>query len=222
MPAKFKNLLFDLDGTIIDPKVGITKSIQYALKKLGCKNIPTSDELTWCIGPPLVNSFPKLLGRDEIEVELAQRAVDYYREYFSEHGITECHLYEDIKMVLEKLAFGKKCKLFIATSKPTIYASRILERFQIFDLFSGVYGAEMDDRFSNKVKLIEHIIEEEGIVVSESLMIGDREHDMIGAGKNNMSACGVLYGYGSEEELTKAGASFIAKTPNDILLYADS
>lgn len=87
MPEKFKNLLFDLDGTIIDPKVGITKSIQYALKKLGCEKIPASDDLTWCIGPPLVNSFPRLLGKDYIDPELAQRGVSYYREYFSEFGI---------------------------------------------------------------------------------------------------------------------------------------
>ncbi|MEI6054881.1 MAG: HAD hydrolase-like protein [Lentisphaerota bacterium] len=219
MSEKFKNLLFDLDGTIIDPKVGITKSIQYALQKMGCEKIPSSDELTWCIGPPLVNSFPKLLGRDDIEPEFAQRGVDYYREYFSEYGINECHLYEDIKIVLEKLASSKKLRIFIATSKPTIYAVRILKRFQIFDLFSGVYGSEMDGTFSNKAKLIEHIIKKEKLIAFESLMIGDREHDMIGAKTNNMLACGVLYGYGSEKELTKAGASFIGKTPKDLLRF---
>lgn len=219
MPEKFKNLLFDLDGTIIDPKVGITKSIQYALKKLGCEKIPSSDELTWCIGPPLVNSFPKLLGRDSVEPEIALRGVDFYREYFSEFGINECHLYNDIKFVLEKLASTKRLKIFIATSKPTIYAVQILKRFQIFDLFLGVYGSEMDGRFSNKAKLIEYIIEQENLIVSESLMIGDREHDMIGAKKNSMSACGVLYGYGSEEELSKAGADFIVRSPKDLLCF---
>lgn len=219
MPERFKNLLFDLDGTIIDPKVGITKSIQYALQKMGCEKIPSSDELTWCIGPPLVNSFPRLLGKDDVEPEIAKKGVGYYREYFSEHGINECHLYDDIKLVLEKLASSKKIKIFIATSKPTIYAVRILKRFQIFELFSGVYGSDLDGTFSNKAKLIEHIIKEERIMASESLMIGDREHDIIGAKKNNMSACGVLYGYGSEEELSKAGACFIAKTPKDLLRF---
>ncbi len=219
MPENLKNLLFDLDGTIIDPKIGITKSIQYALQKLGCEKIPSSNELTWCIGPPLVNSFPRLLGKDSIDEELARKGVGFYREYFSEHGINECHLYEDIKTVLEKLASDKKLKIFIATSKPVIYAKRILERFQISDLFSAIYGSGLDGSLGTKTELIGHIIKTEEITPSESLMIGDRKHDIIGAKKNNMPSCGVLYGYGSEQELSEAGAIFIAKEPKDLLKF---
>lgn len=217
MPERFKNLLFDLDGTIIDPKLGITKSIQYALEKLGCEKIPSSDELSWCIGPPLVNSLPRLLGRenkDEIH-----KGVLFYREYFSEYGIYECHLYDGIKIVLEKLASNKELKLFLATSKPTVYALQILERFEIRKFFNGAYGSEFDGRFIKKTDLLQHLIAMEKINISESLMIGDREYDIIAAKNNSMSSCGVLYGYGSEEELLNAGAEFIAVTPKDLLRF---
>jgi len=215
LSEKFINLLFDLDGTIIDPKEGITKSIQYALKKLGCEKIPSSDELTWCIGPPLIQSFPKLFGRED--KELAQRCVGYYREYFSETGIYQCFLNDGIKEILEKLSC--RSKLFLATSKPTPFAKQILERFEIINLFKGVYGSEFDGRFMKKADVIGHLIEVEKINISESLMIGDREHDIIGAKAHNMKSCGVLWGYGSEPELSSAGADFLIRDSKSLLNF---
>ncbi|HBM16003.1 MAG TPA: hypothetical protein DD381_06640 [Lentisphaeria bacterium] len=213
MPEKYKNLLFDLDGTIIDPKEGITTSIQYALKKLGAEKIPSSDELTWGIGPSLVHSFPKLFGKED--KELAQKCVEYYREYFSKKGIFQCFLYDGIKDILTELSTSSK--LFLATSKPGIFALQILELFELKHLFTGVYGSEFDGRFMNKADLIAHLLKIEKLNVSECLMIGDRKHDIIGAKVNNMESCGVLWGYGSRKELSEAGVSFLVEKPEGLL-----
>ena len=213
MPDKLKNLLFDLDGTIIDPKEGITKSIQYALRKLNFDRIPSSDELTWCIGPPLIQSFLKLLENND--ENLAKEGVDYYRKNYSVTGIYQCRMYDGIKESLQDLS--KRSKLFLATSKPTVFAKQILEMFNISSFFKGIYGAEFDGRFPRKADVIAHLLETEKINPSESLMIGDRKYDMIGAKANNMKSCGVLWGYGSRKEITEAGASIILENPCELL-----
>ena len=208
-----KNYLFDLDGTIIDPKVGITSSVQYGLKKMGYEDVPSSDELEWFIGPPLHESFKIHMNSDD---EQAFKAVECYRENYRVKGIFECTLYSGIEKLLQELISNNK-KIYLATSKPHVYAKQILEHFKIDQYFDGIYGSEFDGTRTNKAELIQYVIEKENLQRSETIMIGDREHDIIGAVKNKITSCGVTYGYGSHEELKKAGADFTINTPAELL-----
>lgn len=204
-------IYFDLDGTLTDPKSGITRSIQYALGKLD-RAAPTEDELTWCIGPPLHASLKKLLGSDD----LADRALSLYRERFGDIGIFENEIYPGIEDTLSALAKSGR-RLFIATSKPSIYAERIIDHFRLTDYFERVFGSELDGRRSDKTELLSYALQTTRADPSQAVMIGDRSHDMIGARNNGMTAVGVLYGYGSKEELVDAGAHHICATPQKLL-----
>ena len=205
------NIYFDLDGTLTDPKPGITRSIQYALRKLD-REVPSEDELTWCIGPPLRASFATLLGDDS----LADRGVALYRERFADIGLYENAVYPDIEQVLTELARPGR-RLFVATSKPAIYARRIVEHFGLARHFETVFGSELDGVRVHKTDLLAYAIEIAGTDPAKSIMIGDRSHDVVGAKHNGMSAIGVSYGYGSREELIEAGASHVCPTPRAIL-----
>ena len=205
-------IFFDLDGTLTDPKPGITRSIQYALQKLDHPLIPTEDELTWCIGPPLRASFVKLLGDDRE----ADRAVALYRERFSDIGLYENRVYDGIEAVLTTLGQSGH-RLFVATSKAHVYADRIIEHFGLRPHFSRVFGAELDGTRSDKSHLLAYALKETATDPSKTLMIGDRSHDMVGAGKNGIKGIGVLYGYGSRDELIGAGARHVCATPAEIL-----
>ncbi len=189
-----KNILFDLDGTLTNPFEGITNSIKFALERLG---IPSPEDLSWCIGPPLQESFKKLIPDSSISPETA---VAIYREYFSEKGLLENVPYEGIEKVLQTL---RECghRLFIATSKPHIYAKKIVKSFGLDQYFEEIYGSELDGTRSSKKDLIEHILSEQKISKKTAIMIGDRKHDLIGANQNNVRAIGVSWGYGSIEEL---------------------
>lgn len=203
-------IFFDLDGTLTDPKIGITRSIQYALTGLG-HAAPHEDELTWCIGPPLHASFSKLLG----ETALADRALLLYRERFSETGIYENAVYDGIEATLASLADGKR-RLFVATSKPHIYAMRIIEHFKLGAYFERVFGSELDGTRVDKSDLLRYAIAETGIDPAGALMVGDRSHDIVGARNNGMRALGVLYGFGSRDELIGAGAHGLCAVPPEI------
>jgi phosphoglycolate phosphatase len=204
-------IYFDLDGTLTDPKPGITRSIQYALQKLDHPTIPTEDELTWCIGPPLRSSFVKMLGD-----QAADRAVALYRERFSDIGLYENRVYDGIDEVLTTLrASGHR--LFVATSKAHVFADRIIDHFGLRQHFERVFGAELDGTRADKSHLLEHALKEVSVDPAKTLMIGDRSHDMIGAGKNGIKGIGVLYGYGSRDELIGAGARHVCATPAEIL-----
>ena len=205
-------IYFDLDGTLTDPKPGITRSIQYALQRLDYPAIPTEDELTWCIGPPLRTSFVRLLGGDHS----ADRAVALYRERFSDIGLYENRVYDGIGEVLTTLrASGHR--LFVATSKPHVFADRIIDHFGLRHHFERVFGSELDGTRVDKGDLLEYALNEAAVDPSQTLMIGDRSHDMVGARNNGMGAIGVLYGYGSKDELIGAGASHVCATPAAIL-----
>ena len=210
---KIKNILFDLDGTIIDPKEGITNSIQYALKCMDA-DIPSNDELEWCIGPPLADSFPALIKNSK--KEQISKAIELYRVNFREKGLFECFLYEGVFDTIRKLS-EMNFKIFLATSKPGIFATKILKNLNIYDLFTKVYGSELDGRLGNKTELIEYIMKNEHLNKTETVMIGDRKHDIIGANNKDILSCGVLYGYGSKEELMDAGADIIIYKPENIL-----
>lgn len=205
-------IYFDLDGTLTDPKPGITRSIQYALQKLDRPVIPTEDELTWCIGPPLRASFVRLLGGEDS----ADRAVALYRERFADIGLYENGLYDGIGDVLTTLrASGHR--LFVATSKPHVYAERIIDHFGLRPHFEYVFGSELDGTRVDKSNLLEYALKQAAVDPSKTLMIGDRSHDMVGASNNGMQGIGVLYGYGSRDELLGAGARHVCDTPAAIL-----
>ena len=204
-------IFFDLDGTLTDPKIGITRSIQYALEKLD-QAIPTQDELTWCIGPPLRASFMKMLDSDQ----LADRALLLYRERFADIGLYENRVYPGIEDTLTGLR-GTGRRLFVATSKPGLYAERIIDHFGLRRYFECVFGPELDGTRSDKTELLDYALKATLVDRSQSVMIGDRSHDIIGARNNGMTAIGVLYGYGSKEELMEAGALHLCAEPQGVL-----
>jgi phosphoglycolate phosphatase len=202
--------LFDLDGTLTDPKAGITRSIQYALDKLG-RPVPEADELTWMIGPPLIASFTKLLDGPED----AQEALGLYRERFGVTGLFENEVYAGIPALLQDLR-NKGVRLFVATSKPHVYARQIIDHFELSRFFSGIYGSELDNRNADKRDLIRHILEQERFDQAGAVMIGDRKHDAVGAKANGLASIGVTWGYGSRQELLDAGVDCLVDTPQDL------
>ena len=209
------NLLFDLDGTLTDPKEGIVGSIQYALKKF---SVDYKDDLTWCIGPPLQESFARILKTSNKET--LDTAVVYYRERFATTGLFENKVYEGIPELLETLkASGHR--LFIATSKPNVFADKILKHFDLAHFFEGIYGSELDGTRSNKAELIKYILKTEHLDAKVSLMIGDRKHDILGARANDLVSIGVAWGYGSFEELQAASMTFYAESTSTILGFFD-
>jgi phosphoglycolate phosphatase len=207
-------IFFDLDGTLTNPKPGITRSIQYALHKLDLE-APSEDDLTWCIGPPLRTSFKKLLGTDA----LADMAVSLYRERFTDIGLFENEVYGGIEDTLSALATPGR-RLFVATSKPFVYAERIIDHFKLRAYFERVFGSELDGTRADKTELLDYALKAAHVDPAHAIMIGDRSHDMIGARNNGMTALGVLYGYGSLEELLGAGAHHLAATPRELLDHA--
>ena len=200
-------IFFDLDGTLTDPKLGITRSIQYALGKLD-HPVPPADELTWCIGPPLHASFKTMLG----DGDRAATAVSLYRERFGDVGLIENDIYAGVTDTLSALQTAGH-QLFVATSKPVVYAERIVAHFGLGGYFERVFGAELDGTRSDKTELLRHALDATAVAASRAVMIGDRSHDMIGARNNAMTAVGVLYGYGSREELLAAGAHHVCAAP---------
>jgi phosphoglycolate phosphatase len=204
-------IFFDLDGTLTDPKPGITRSIQYALRRLD-RAVPSEEELTWCIGPPLHASLKKLLGPDD----LADKALSLYRERFGDIGLFENEVYPAIEATLSVLAESNR-RLFVATSKPVIYAERIIDHFKLTGYFERVFGSELDGTRADKTELLGYALQATGVDPSRAMMIGDRSHDMIGARNNGMTAVGVLYGYGSREELVEAGAHHVCATPQKLI-----
>ena len=203
----FDYLFFDLDGTLTDPATGITNSFKYALKSFGIE-IPSYETLCSFIGPPLPDTFKNQLGFSD---EKVTEGVKKYREYFAEKGLLENSVYPGIPELLETLKQAGK-KLVVATSKPEEYSIRILEHFQLAQYFENICGSNMDESRSTKDEIISYAIERNSIKdKSKILMIGDRKHDILGAKKTGVKSCGVLFGYGSKEELQTAGADYIAE-----------
>ncbi len=207
------HLLFDLDGTLTDPFPGITKCIQHALTSLG-QPLPSAESLRWCIGPPLKSSLRTLLG--SLYEHLADEALARYRERFGSVGLFENNVYPGIERTLDEL---QNCgyRLSVATSKPTVFAERIIQHFGLRRYFHTVDGSELDGTRSDKALLIAHILEREDIDPSSVVMIGDREHDMLGARHNGVAGLGVLWGYGTREELEAASAYACAAAPSDLV-----
>ena len=211
------NLLFDLDGTLTDPFEGITRCIEYALVTLG-RPAPERDSLKWCIGPPLQKSLAELL--DTEDDRLAQRALALYRERFSSTGLFENTVYNDIPPVLGSLK-NLGYDLYVATAKPFVYARQIIEHFDLLPYFTKVYGSELDGTRTDKSDLISYILKQEKLDPARTVMIGDRKHDIIGAKVNNVSAIGVLWGYGTEQEMAAYGADTIVTQPCELVAELD-
>ncbi|MDE6433297.1 MAG: HAD family hydrolase [Lachnospiraceae bacterium] len=211
----YNHLLFDLDGTITDPGLGITNSVMYSLQKFDI-NVEDRTSLYKFIGPPLRDSFEMFYG---FSGEKSELAVSYYREYFKKQGLYENEVYDGITDLLMQLKEQGK-SLIVATSKPESFAIEILKHFNLYDYFDFVAGATMDETRNKKADIIKYALESCNIFEkSSAIMIGDREHDIIGAKENGLDSLGVLFGYGSYDELIKAGATFIAERPQDILGY---
>lgn len=213
--SKYDIILFDLDGTLTDPGMGITNSVMHALKKYGIE-VENRETLYKFIGPPLIDSFEKYYGFSHEE---AVKSVDYYREYYADKGIYENEVYNGIEAMLQKLSEEGK-KIILATSKPEPFAREILRHFGLDKYFLFAAGSTMNETRTNKADVIEYALCECGITEKSSVvMVGDREHDIIGANENGIDSIGVLFGYGSREELENAGATYIAESVEDIIKY---
>ena len=208
----YEFILFDLDGTLTDPGVGITNSVSYALSKFGI-SVEDKRELYSFIGPPLIDSFKAYYGFSE---EDAKKAVSYYREYFRSDGMFENTVYDGVQETLEELKKRGK-KLIVATSKPEEFAEKILEHFDLKKYFYGVAGASMDEKRNKKEDVIAYAIDRFDIVPEKAVMIGDREYDVFGGRTFGMYTVGVLFGYGSKEELEAAGADAIVSDFSELL-----
>ena len=204
---KYKYVLFDLDGTITDPFDGITASIIYALDKFGI-SVPDRNELAAFIGPPLVDSFSKYYGFSH---GCSLAAVGYYREYYGKKGIFECTLYDGIADLFHKLK-DSGVKVIIATSKPEHFAIKLMEHFALDDCFVSICGATMDEKRTNKDEVIRYALDRNGITnTDDCIMVGDRKYDVRGAKAAGIKSVGVLYGYGSRDEMDAVAPDFIAK-----------
>jgi len=211
----YKYILFDLDGTLTDPKLGITKSVAYALKSYGIE-VEDLDSLLKFIGPPLKDSFVKYYGFSE---EQGVEAVERYREYFKPYGIYENKVYDGVENMLAKLM---KCgkKVILATSKPTVFANVILEHFNLKQYFTCVVGSELDGSRVKKGDVVAEALRQAGVTdKSVAVMVGDREHDIFGAKENEIDSVGVLYGYGDRAELETAGSGHVVESVEELLRY---
>ena len=206
---KFDTLLFDLDGTLTDSTEGILNCLIYAIERMGFE-VPEDTNIF--LGPPIRQSFAEFLGMNGEQVD---EAVRIFRERYSDTGLFENRVYDGIPGMLERLKSGGK-RLMVATSKPQVYAVRIFERFGLAQYFEIVGGAELDGSRDYKDEVIEYVLAKAGITDRSSvLMIGDRRQDVLGAHKTGLKCMGILWGFGSMEELTQAGADYIARTPQE-------
>jgi phosphoglycolate phosphatase len=207
----YPTILFDLDGTLTDPREGITRSIQFALARLGIDE-PDITRLEHFIGPPLLQAFMQLYGFDEAK---AWEAVNFYRERFKVTGLYENRVFDGVFELLDTLA-GQNRTLYIATSKPWVFAREIARHFDFARYFKVIYGSELDGTRTDKVELIAHLLAEEGLDPAQTLMIGDRKHDLIGGTRNGLDVVAVGYGFGSHEELAGQAPTYHFETMADL------
>lgn len=209
---KYNVVLFDLDGTLTDPALGITNSVIYALKHFGIE-VSDRTKLYPFIGPPLLHSFAEFYGFHDAQ---CREATVYYREHYKEQGIFENKVYEGMEEMLARLR-AAGLRLAVATSKPEPFAVQIIEHFHLAGFFDYVAGSTLEETRTDKAEVIEYALETLKVTDrSRVLMVGDREYDVIGAKKCGLDCMGVLYGYGSREELLAAGADYIAGQVADV------
>ena len=207
-----KAILFDLDGTLTDPREGITRCIAYALERMG-REPPPPDDLVFAIGPPLRASLATLLGTDSREV--VEQALAHYRERFADVGLFENAPYDGIAEALPALRDAGH-DLYVATSKPRVYAERIVRHFALDAHFAAVHGCELDGTREDKRDLLAHLLPHHGLAPAATAMVGDRGADMIAARHHGVHALGATWGYGSREELAESGAHDFCDRPGDL------
>ena len=205
-------LLFDLDGTLTDPRPGIGRCMRYALDKLGAA-CPSGDVLTSFIGPSLRGTFATLL--ETSDSELVEQAMTFYREQYGVTGLFENEVYDGIVPLLDHVRVAAASS-FVATLKPKTYAERIVRHLGLAPYFAGVYGPGLDERTDDKVELLAHLLASERVAPSRAVMIGDRAGDMVAARINGVRSIGALWGYGSEAELVEAGAGSLCASPSEL------
>ncbi|PKY88573.1 phosphoglycolate phosphatase [Falseniella ignava] len=209
--------LFDLDGTLVDPGVGITSGVQYTLKHFGIE-VEDRRQLYPFIGPPLLDSFMDFFNLNEMQ---AKEAIDYYREYYGATGLFENTVYPGIKTVLDQLKSQGKM-IALATSKPEVFAERILAHYKLTDYFDYIGGATFDGVRSHKLDVIRYVLQVLGNPASDQVvMVGDRKFDVLAGNELSLTTVGVLYGYGSQAELQAAKADYIISQPTDLLQIFD-
>ena len=207
-------LLFDLDGTLTDPRPGIVRCMRHALDKLGA-SCPDDDVLASYTGPSLRGTFATLLRTSD--GALVEQAVTFYREQYGVTGLFENHVYDGVVPLLDHVRLTASAS-FVATLKPTRYAERIVRHFGLDHYFAGVYGAEMEGRFGDdKAELLAHLFAVERIEPAHAVMIGDRAGDVAAARAHGVRSIGALWGYGSEAELTEAGADSLCASPKELV-----
>ncbi|MBY8977292.1 HAD hydrolase-like protein [Rhodobacteraceae bacterium NNCM2] len=197
------DVFLDLDGTLTDNREGIVRSAQHAFAEMGEEVLPEEALLSW-IGPTLQSSFLNHFG----DQARADRALDLYRARYRETGLFENTVYPGVPAMMEALR-GAGCRLWLATSKPHVYARRIVDHFGLGALLDGVFGAELDGTRGDKTELLTHALAE--TAAQSGAMLGDRRYDMIGARNTGLAAIGALWGYGSRDELSGAGAHHLAE-----------
>ena len=208
-------LLFDLDGTLTDPRPGIVGSLRFALSQLAAP-CPTDDVLASYIGPPLRATFARLLGTDESD--RIEEAMRLYRQRFADTGLYENRVYDGIPEMLQRTGLTAR-GVYVATSKPAIYAERIVRHFGLAHHFRKVYGPELDGRHEDKRELLAHLLASESVEPKAAVMIGDRAADVKAAKASGVKSIGVLWGYGAEQELIDAKADVICATPRELITH---
>ena len=206
------NVLFDLDGTIMDPKEGFVKCIQYALNRLGQPSLD-EDYIANMIGPPLQATFEELLHSNDIE--LIKGAVDLYRRRYSELGLFENAVYPGIIELFEFL-YGNDCNIWVVTFKPVIWTEKIVNHFSLDRWLSGVYGPSLDERLFDKIRLVESVILDGKIAPENAAIVGDRKEDVSAGKLNGITTIGVTYGYGSQKEIVESFPDYICNTPFEV------
>ena len=213
-----KTILFDLDGTLTNPFEGVAKGIQFTMAELG-REIPETDSLRLCIGPPLHHSFGRLLEKNS-NSDLVEEALTKYRLYYKDKGLFENEVYEGIPETLE--ALGKKFKLYVATSKPQPFAEHVIEHFGLSKHFQSIHGSLLDGGRSDKKELLAHILDEEDLNPSDTFMVGDRLYDALGAHVNEVTMLGALWGFGSRDEFKEYNVEKVFEKPSDLLAYLNA
>jgi len=212
-----KNILLDLDGTLTDSKVGIIRCIQFSLDYFNVA-VPDENQLTWCIGPPLKDSFSRIL--ETTDNSILDQALSRYRKRYAETGIFENTLYPGVAPTLQKIN-QSGFHIFLATAKPRIFARQILNHFKLSPFFEAIYGSELDGRLTDKSELIAHILSSENLVPGTSLIVGDRIHDLAGGRENGIMTAAATYGYGSREEIDSAEPDISLETFSNLLSFLE-
>lgn len=205
---KYSTVIMDLDGTITDSKRGIIIALEYSLRKSGLNDIGSMN-LESYIGLTLSYIYKELLGND---AEMINRAVEYYRDEFTRTGMTDMKLYSGIEQLIRDM-HDNGIRILLASIKPVQFSSEILEHYTLLKYFHGIFGSEPDSGNGSKAHIIEDALK---VSKGNAVMIGDRKGDILGAKENNIDSIGVLYGYGSEDEIRRSEPDYIAVIPDDI------